>query len=93
MRIKLEYDDGPVFSTLTHPIPGTTDKLRCMIVKINGKPFSVWRTVDPVEIDHYRGRDSAYEIDQALVAAMEKMFEKIFLDACAAIEPGTEWLR
>lgn len=94
MKIRLEYDDGPVFSTLSHPRLGAQEKFRCMMVRIDGKPFTVWRTVHPMELD-YRRNVLAYmdEIDKALVAAMEKMFEKIFLDACAAIEPGTELLK
>jgi len=96
MRIRLEYDDGPVFSTVSHPIPGTMENFRAMTVRINGKPFSVWRTVDPIEMDFHRtigNKDYMEEVDRALIAAMEKMFEKILLDACAAIEPGTELLK
>jgi hypothetical protein len=96
MRIKLEYDDGPVFSTLTNPLLKGQEKFRTMMVRINGKPFSVWRTVDPLELEFrsIRGtQDYMKAVDEALVAAMEKMFTRIFEDAVAAIEPGTELLK
>jgi hypothetical protein len=98
MRIRLEYEDGPVFSTMSHPLPGTIEEFRAMTVRINGKPFSVWRTVDPFETNRAmrgakHGEEYMRHVDEALIAAMEKMLTKIFEDACAAVEPGTELLK
>jgi hypothetical protein len=87
MRIRLEYDDGPVFSTVKMPIAGD---YRALLVRINGKPFSVWRTLDVAA--RFIGDEKRYmeEVDRLLVAAMERMFEKVFMDACAAIPEGTD---
>lgn len=97
MRIKLEYDDGPVFGLTTHPLPGVEETLRYLMVRIDGKPFSVWRTMDPYEqlcfCTPEQQKDYLQAVDNALVAAMEKMFEKILTEACAAIAPGTELLK
>jgi hypothetical protein len=85
MRLRLEYDDDPVFATVGR----NTEIYRTLMVKINGKPFSVWVTLDIVY--ELRRDDPNYirEIDRSLVAAMERMFERIFTEACAAIPEGT----
>jgi hypothetical protein len=86
MRIRLEYDDDPVFATVGH----RTEQYRTLMVKINGKPFSAWVTLDIVYA--YRRDDPNYirEIDKSLVAAMERMLGKIFTEACAAVPEGTD---
>jgi hypothetical protein len=87
MRIRLDFDDGPVFST----VRWLGGRHRALVVKINGKPFSVWRTLEDYE--QYRGEDYMRAVDDALIAAMEQMFTNIFMDACAAIPDGTELLK
>jgi hypothetical protein len=86
VRIRLEYEDGPVFATLGGPL----GSYRTLLVKINGKPFTAWCVLDStgyMSIDHER---YAKEIDKALVASMERMLGKVFLDACAAVPEGTD---
>lgn len=87
LRLELEYDDRPVFSTFRTPMAGD---YRALLVRINGKPFTAWRTLDIAY--NYLRDDERYveEIDKALVAALERMLEKVFLDACAAIPEGTD---
>lgn len=90
MRIRLEWEDDPVFATMSHPQFG---EYRALTVKINGKPFSVWVVLDVVY--RYRLNDSGYMkmIDDNLIATMERMFTKIFVDACAAIPDGTDLVK
>jgi hypothetical protein len=94
MRIRLEYEDGPVFGTVrSGPMFGTVSEpteYRALVVKIGGKPFTVWRRLDIAA--RFLSDDKRYieQIDRALVAAMERMFEKVFLDACAAVPEGTD---
>jgi len=93
MRIKLEYEDGPVFSTVLK-MPGTLGgpvKYRAMMVKINGRPFTAWRDISEYEM-YYHSEGYMREVDNALAAAMEKMLTKVFLDACAAVPEGTDLL-
>jgi hypothetical protein len=88
MRLRLEFEDVVAFSTISG---GPLGDYRALMVKINGKPFSVWRTLDVA--NWYLLRDDKHyveEIDKALVAAMERMLEKVFMDACAAIPEGTD---
>lgn len=87
MRIKLEYEDGPVFSTVQYP----SGRYRAMMIKIDGKPFTTWRTIEAREF-YLSGSDQQYleEIDKTLVASMERMLTKVFLDAVAAVPEGTE---
>jgi hypothetical protein len=89
MRIRLEYEDGPVFGTFRGPLE---DSYRAVLVKINGKPFTVWRTLN-LTYGYLMG-DKRYieEVDKALIASMERMLEKILFDACAAIPEGTNLL-
>jgi hypothetical protein len=86
MRLKLEYEDDPVFATVKY----RKSDYRALTLKINGKPFSVWVTLDLVY--QFRRDDPDYmrEIDRSLVAAMERMLEKIFLDAVGAIPDGSD---
>lgn len=88
MRIRLDYEDNPVFTTITAPLIG---KYRTLIVKINGKPFSAWRTINEYEFFH---NDERYikQVDEMLIGVMERMFEKIFVDACGAIPEGKNLL-
>lgn len=65
MRLKLEYEDDPVFATVKY----RKSDYRALTLKINGKPFSVWVTLDLVY--QFRRDDPDYmrEIDRSLVAA------------------------
>jgi hypothetical protein len=89
MRIRLEYDDRPLFTTLTGPL----GQHRVLLIRVNGKRFTVWRMLRGDEFLFARD-DKLYleEVDKALIASMEKLFEKMFLDACAAIPEGTDLL-
>ena len=96
VRIRLEYDDRPVFSTLTRPdlgARGVPTTYRTMMVRVGGRTFNVWRTVDQYEmyIDSVR-EDYINEIDRALVAAMEQMLTQVFVNACAAVPDGAQLL-
>jgi hypothetical protein len=86
MRFKLEYEDDPVFATVRHQ----GERYRSLLVKINGKPFSTWVHLDFVY--DLRCDDPNYmrAVDENLVAAMERMFERVFNDACAAVPEGTD---
>lgn len=86
MRIKLEWEDGPVFASVKAPGLGQGD-YRALTVKIHGKPFSVW-----VNYITFFADDPSYmrSVDEQLVASMERMFARIFTDACAAIPEGTD---
>ena len=89
MRIKLEYDDGPVFATVKVPVGRGLSDYRALTVKINGKPFSTWVNYSPFySVDEHYLR----MIDEQLIASMERIFEKIFMDACAAVKEGTDLL-
>lgn len=91
MRLKLDIDDGLRFSTLSNPTLGS---YRTLMVKVNGKAFSVWMTMDEHRALYLRDdRHYMEEVDAALVAAMEKMLTKLFNDACAAVPVGTELLK
>ncbi len=87
MRLKLDPDDIHTFSTIQHPMLGTH---RTLVVKINGKAFNVWRSIDGLEF--YSGEGYMQEVDRMLVASMERMLTKVFVDACAAVPEGTELL-
>lgn len=87
MKIKLEYGDGPVFTTIHHPYGAS----RTMLVKVGGKAFNVWRTVDPMEGEF--SPDYTNEVDRVLAAAMERMLTNLFLDACAAVQEGVDLLK
>ena len=54
MRLKLEYDDAPVFGTIKGPLKS---ELRALVVKINGKPFTTWARL---ETYMYRVYDDEY---------------------------------
>lgn len=88
MRIRLDYDDGLAFSTVTWQ--GV--KYRALVVKIAGKAFNVWRTVEGREL-YLDREDYMRMIDQSLVTAMESMFTNIFTDAIAAVPEGAELLK
>jgi hypothetical protein len=89
VRIKLEYEDGPVFGTFLAEPAGL---YRSMIVKINGKPFVVWAKLETET--YYMQDKSRYveEIDKALIASMERMLTKAFNDACAAVPEGVDMM-
>ena len=89
MRFRLEWEDDPVFATARNPLMGD---YRALTVKINGKPFSVWVALDVM--NRYRVDDPDYMrmVDEQLIATMERMFAKVFIDACAAIPEGTDLL-
>jgi len=90
MRLKLDLEDCVRFSTLSHPTQGS---YRCLQVKVNGKVFSVWQTMDEYRALYLRDdMDYMAVMDAALVAAMEKMLSKILADACAAVPEGTDLL-
>jgi hypothetical protein len=89
MRIKLDYEDNPIFSTLA--MSGTSDKYRQLMVNINGKLFCVWRTIDK-QREYLLCEDYMKNIDAALIERMEKMLTKVFEDACAAVEVGKDLL-
>lgn len=92
MRIKLDMDDMLSFSTLTHPQLG---QHRALVIKVQGKTFSVWHSIDRLYLTPYSLNDKDYirEIDTMLVKSMEQMLTKIFTDACAAVPVGTELLK
>lgn len=93
MRIRLEWDDGLVFATLKAPTIGsalgTVGDYRALTVRVNDKPFTVWVAYSDSPLLNY-DRNYREEIDKALIARMERTFEKIFFKACAAIEEGTD---
>jgi hypothetical protein len=82
MRIKLEMGDYQYVTTIS-PL----GEHRFLIIHVNGKPFGVHRT-----IDQFSSQSTREFTDRWLVEQMEKMLRKVFVDACAAIEPGTEIL-
>lgn len=88
MRLRLEYEDYPAFATMMFQ----GQRYRAMTVKVHGKPFSVWVRLDLV----FQGMedDPAYmkEIDDNLVAAMERMLTNLFYEVCAAVPEGTDLL-
>jgi len=86
MRLRLEWEDDLAFAT----VQSSGGDYRALTLKINGKPFSVWVTLDVVY--QFRRDDPNYirEIDKSLIAAMERMFEKVFFDAVGAIPAGTD---
>lgn len=94
MRIKLDLDDRLAFSTVTVPTLGLQQ--RTLIVKVGGKAFSVWHSLEPSQIWPWNGLSEPnrymQEIDVALVAAMEQMLSKLLTDACAAVPEGTSLL-
>lgn len=96
MRIKLEYEDRLVFSTVIIPAPGLQLQQRTLVVKVGDKAFSVWCSIEPLEVWQWRGygEPNRYlqEIDAALIAAMEQMLTKILADACAAVPEGANLL-
>jgi hypothetical protein len=87
MKLVLEYDDVH-FGIARSKNHG---QYRYLMVTIDGKPFSVWRTVDSFEVE--RGEHYMRHIDEMLAAQMEIMLKKIFSDACAAIPEGTPLLK
>jgi hypothetical protein len=86
MKLRIEWEDDPVFATVKY----NGSDYRALTLKIKGKPFSTWVTLDVVY--QYRRDDPNYmrEIDRSLIGAMERMFEKIFMDAIGAIPDGTD---
>jgi hypothetical protein len=85
MKIKLELDDFR-FGTTRNEVTG---EVRWLLVTIEGKPFLVWRRMDGYRWPDPK-RDESY--DRLLVEKMEFMLRKVFVDACAAIPPGTQLL-
>jgi hypothetical protein len=86
VRLRLEYDDHPVFSTFR----GTLGEFRALAVRIKGKPFVMWRSIDRAL--HFPDEEYMRAIDNDLVASMERVLTKVFLDACAAVPEGVDLL-
>jgi hypothetical protein len=86
MKIKLELEDFR-FATTRENAYG---EARWLIVHIEGKPFCVWRQLTPQ--GGFRNPKEDEYIDRLLIEKMELMLRKVFVDACAAIPPGTELL-
>jgi hypothetical protein len=82
MKIKLEFEDYKYVTTFS-----SFGEHRFLIVRVDGKPFGVHRV-----IDKFSSEATKQYIDKYLVEQMEVMLRQIFVDACAAIEPGTEIL-
>ena len=84
MEIKLELEDFEFATTLSQF--GDT---RFLVVVVEGKPFSVYRQLDPRP---FRSPERDACVDRVLIEKMEFMLRKVFVDACKAIPYGTNLL-
>lgn len=82
MKIKLELEKFRYVTTFS-----MLGEHRFLIVNVDGKTFGVHR-----QIERFSSESTKEYIDRYLVEQMEAMLRQIFVDACAAIEQGTEIL-
>ena len=85
MKIKLELEDFRFATTQG----ATIGDVRWLLVQVEGKPFSVYTTMSPKPFCSPEQKDY---YDRLLIERMEFMLRKVFVDACAAIPPGTALL-
>jgi hypothetical protein len=82
MKIKLELEDFRFATTRG----ATFGDVRWLLVDVGGKPFSVYTTMSP---QPFQSPEKSEYYDRLLIEKMELMLRKVFVDACAAIPPGT----
>jgi hypothetical protein len=87
MRIKLDLEDFK-FVDLWGPM---NLKHRALVVHVEGRPFSVFRSITPDEMFRSSPEQMEY-VDRYLVQQMEVMLAQIMREACAAIPDGTKIL-
>lgn len=90
MRIKLEFPDVRFSQTSLDGIGG---HVRWLQVKIDGKPFCVWKHV--YKIPEFLSDSQKDYYDQQLVEMMESILGNILKEACLAIgdrriDPGSK---
>jgi len=82
MKIQLELEDFRFATTKG----ATIGDVRWLLVDVEGKPFTVYITMSPRP---FRSPEQSEYYDRLLIEKMELMLRMVFVDACAAIPPGT----